>query len=92
MGGLLLTLPKLNITSTLEGLLNLNSYPGRLERYLVDWIQISVCEEGEVPDDGEPEPAEEEPGSEEEEDPAPVEVNERDEDVLEGSVHRNQDL
>ena len=50
-----------------------------------------MCEEGEVPDDGEPEPAEEEPGSEEEEDPAPVEVNERDEDVLEGSVHRKQD-
>ena len=45
-----------------------------------------MLEEGEIPDDREGQPAQEEAGCEEKEDPAPVEVDERDEDVLEELV------
>ena len=58
----------------------------RLERYLIDRIQIPMHEECEVPDNGKRQPAQEESGCEEEEDPAPVEVDERDKDVLEELV------
>ncbi len=50
--------------------------------YLVFRVQISMLEEGEIPDDCEGQPAQKEASREEEEDPAPVEVDEGDEDVL----------
>ena len=48
----------------------------------VGLVKVPVDEEGQVPDHGEPQPAEEEGGGEHEEDPPPVEVNDRDEYVL----------
>jgi len=57
-----------------------------------------VLKKSEVPDDGECQPAEEEPGCEEEEDPSPVEIDQRNENVFEelvllpvGRAHRVQE-
>ena len=65
---------------------------------LVDGIEITVLKKSEVPDDGECQPAEEEPGCEEEEDPSPVEIDQRNENVFEelvllpvGRAHRVQE-